>query len=329
VNLLLLGGTQFVGRHLVEGALAEGHDVTLFNRGRTNPGLFDGVEELHGDRDGGLDSLRDRVFDRVIDVSGYVPRVVRQSAELLRDTTEHYTFISTVSVYADFTRTGIDEDAPLATTPDESVEEVTRDTYGPLKALCEEVVRATYGHRCTIIRPGIVAGPFDDTDRFTYWCLRGARDGDMVAPDEPARPVQYIDARDLAVFVLSLTEERSHGVFNVVGPGREPVGWERFLAACLEVGKGGAELHWVPEQVLSDSDTKLGKELPLYAPRALPGFATVDTDRAIAAGLDFSPLERSIEDTLRWANEEKLEATVGLTAEREAEILEALRRSRL
>jgi 2'-hydroxyisoflavone reductase len=329
VNLLLLGGTNFVGRHLVEHALAEGHDVTLFNRGRTNPGLFPQVEEVHGDRDGGLDSLRDRTFDRVIDLSGYVPRVVGQSAELLESATEHYTFISTVSVYADFTKTGIDEDAPLATTPDESVEEDTRDTYGPLKALCEDVVRATYGHRCTIVRPGIVVGPFDDTDRFTYWCLRAARDGDMVAPDEPGRPVQFIDAGDLARFVLRQTAERSHGVFNVVGPDREPVDWARFLAACLEVGEGGAELRWVPERVLSDAGTKLGKELPLYAPRTMPGYATVDTDRAIAAGLEFSALERTIEATLGWATEEKLEPSVGLTAAREAEILEALRRSRL
>jgi 2'-hydroxyisoflavone reductase len=329
VHLLLLGGTNFVGRHLVDRALADGHEVTLFNRGRTNPGLFKDVEELHGDRDGDIDALSDRTFDRVVDLSGYVPRVVKQSVELLKESTEHYTFISSVSVYADFSKTGIDEDAPLGTMPDEGVEEVTRGTYGPLKALCEELVRSTYGHRCTIIRPGVVAGPHDDTDRFTYWCLRASRGDDMVAPDDPARPVQFVDARDLAAFVLRLTRERSHGVFNVVGPAKERLSWERFLDTCLEVGGGGAKLHWVPERVLRDSDTKLGKELPLYVSRSSPGGATVDSDRAIAAGLQFSPLERSIRDTLRWAEEEKLQPSVGLTPEREAELLEALRRSRL
>ncbi|MGH2697792.1 MAG: NAD-dependent epimerase/dehydratase family protein [Actinomycetota bacterium] len=329
MRLLFLGGTKFVGRHFVTRALADGHDVTIFNRGRTNPGLFDDVEELHGDRDGGLEPLDGRSFDRVVDVSGHVPRVVKQSAEMLKDATEHYTFISSVSVYADFTTTDIDEDAPLATTPDQGVEEITRDTYGPLKALCEEVVRSTYGHRCTIVRPGIVAGPFDDTDRFTYWCVRGSRDGHMVAPDDPGRPVQFIDARDLSAFTLQLTEETAHGVFNAVGPGVEPLSWERFLEACVAVGRGRAELQWVPEQVLHDAGVKLGRELPLYAPRDLPGFATVDHERAIAAGLEFSPLEHSIQETLKWATEEGREPSVGLTPEREAEILEALRRSRL
>jgi len=329
MQLLILGGTNFVGRHLVERALEEGHAVTLFNRGRTNPGLFEGVEEIHGDRDGGLDLLNGRPFDRVVDVSGYVPRIVRLSAEMLKEATDHYTFISSVSVYADFTTTGIDEDSPVATHPDVGTEAITRDTYGPLKALCEEVVRNVYRERCTIVRPGIVAGPFDDTDRFTYWCIRASKGGDFVAPDDSARPVQFIDARDLAVFTLKASMDLLHGVFNATGPLKDALGWGDFLESCVHVAAGDARPVWVPERVLRDAEVNLGGELPLYAPRDHPGFATVDCGRAIAAGLEFSPLERSIEDTLRWAQDAGHDMTAGMTQEREEEILEALRRSRL
>jgi len=329
MHLLILGGTNFVGRHLVERAIADGHGVTLFNRGRTNPGIFKGIEEVHGDRDGGLDGLNGRTFDRVVDVSGYVPRIVRQSAELLQEATDHYTFISSVSVYADFTTTGIDEASPVATTPDVAVEDITRDTYGPLKALCEDVVRSVYSERCTIVRPGIVAGPFDDTDRFTYWCMRASRSGEFVAPDDAARPVQFIDARDLAAFTLMTSEDSLHGVFNATGPLKEALGWGDFLARCADVGGSDALAVWVPERVLGEAGVDLGRELPLYAPLDKPGFATVDCERAIAAGLEFSPLERSIEDTLTWAREDDHELTAGMTKAREEEILEALRRSRL
>ena len=329
MRFLVLGGTRFVGRHLVELVLDEGHEVILFNRGRTNPGNFDGAEEVHGDRDGGLEGLRGRTFDRVVDVSGYVPRVVRQSAELLRDATEHYTFVSTVSVYADFTTAGLDEDSPLATTADESAEDITDETYGPLKALCEDVVRSVYDEHCTIVRPGIVAGPFDHTDRFTYWCVRASKDGEFVAPGDPGRPVQFIDARDLATFILQASEDSLHGVFNANGPRTEALDWGNFLETCIAVGHGQAEPDWVPERVLRDAGVEIGREVPLYAPMDMPGFATVVSERAMAAGLEFSPLERSIEDTLRWARAERPHLTAGMTPDREKEILEALRRWRL
>jgi 2'-hydroxyisoflavone reductase len=329
MQLLILGGTNFVGRHLAERALADGHSVTLFNRGRTNPGLFEDVEEMHGDRDGGLDPLNGRTFDRVVDVSGYVPRIVRQSAEMLREATDHYTFISSVSVYADFTTTGIDEDAPVAATADAEVEDINRNTYGPLKALCEEVVHSVYRERCTIVRPGIVAGPFDDTDRFTYWCVRPSKGGEFVAPDHSSRPVQFIDARDLAAFTLKASVDLLHGVFNATGPLKDALSWGDFLESCVEVAGGDARPVWVPEQVLRNAEVNLGSELPLYAPLDRPGFATVDCGRAIAAGLEFSPLKRSIEDTLRWARDAGHDLTAGMTQGREEEILEALRRSRL
>ena len=329
MHFLILGGTRFVGRHLVERAIADGHRVTLFNRGHTNPGLFDDVEEVHGDRDGDLELLNGRSFDRVLDVSGYLPRVVRQSAELLLDATDHYTFVSSVSVYADFTTTGIDEDSPVATHPDVGTEDITRDTYGPLKALCEEVVRSVYGERCTIVRPGIVAGPFDDTDRLTYWCVRASRGGDFVAPDDGGRPVQFIDARDLAGFTLKASEDSLHGVFNATGPLKDALSWSDFLESCVAVAASDSRPVWVPERVLREADVNLGREVPLYAPLDHPGFATVDSERAIAAGLEFSPLNRTIGDTLRWAREEDHEPGGGMTKGREEEILEALRRSRL
>jgi 2'-hydroxyisoflavone reductase len=329
MHFLILGGTRFVGRHLVERAIADGHAVTLFNRGHTNPGIFDDVEEVHGDRDGDLELLNGRSFDRVLDVSGYLPRVVRQSAEQLREATGHYIFISSVSVYADFTTTGIDEDSPIATHPDVGTEDITRDTYGPLKALCEEVVRTVYGERCTIVRPGIVAGPFDDTDRFTYWCVRASRGGYFVAPDDGGRPVQFIDARDLAGFTLKASEDSLHGIFNATGPGKDALSWGDFLDSCVQVAASDSRPVWVPERILREADVNLGRELPLYAPRDHPGFATVDSERAIAAGLEFSPLNRTIGDTLKWAREEDHEPAAGMTKGREEEILEALRRSRL
>jgi 2'-hydroxyisoflavone reductase len=191
MQFLILGGTNFVGRHLAERAKADGHGVTLFNRGRTNPGIFEDVEEVHGDRDGGLNLL-------------------------------------------------IDEDSPVATMPDVAVEDVTRDTYGPLKALCEDVVQSVYKERCTIVRPGIVAGPFDDTDRFTYWCVRASKGGEFVAPDDAARPVQFIDARDLAAFTLKASEASLHGVFNATGPQEEAVEWGDLVARCVEAGGSDA-----------------------------------------------------------------------------------------
>ena len=329
MHFLILGGTRFVGRHLVERAIAEGHRVTLFNRGHTNPGIFADVEELHGDRDGDLGSLNGRSFDRVLDVSGYLPRVVRQSAELLQEATDHYTFISSVSVYADFTTTGIDEDSPIATHPDVGTEDITRDTYGPLKALCEEAVRSVYGGRCTIVRPGIVAGPFDDTDRLTYWCVRASKGGDFVAPGDAGRPVQFIDARDLAGFTLKASEDSLHGVFNATGPLKNALSWGDFLGSCIEVSASDSRPVWLPERVLRDAGVNLGRELPLYAPLDHPGFATVDCGRAIVAGLEFSPLDRTIEDTLKWVREAGHEPTAGMTKGREEEILEALRRSRM
>ena len=217
VKLLVLGGTRFVGRHLVEAALARGHEVTLFNRGN-HPEVFPEVEGLIGDRDGDLGALENRTWDAALDTSGYVPRLVRDSAERLRDAVGHYTFISTVSVYPDTLPPHADEDARVRGLEDPLTEEVTNGTYGGLKVLCEEAVREIYGARSLVIRPGLVVGPYDPTDRFTYWPVRVAEGGEVLAPGVPEAPVQFIDARDLAAWTLGMIEGRETGTYNAVSP---------------------------------------------------------------------------------------------------------------
>src|SRR5262245_13833200 len=194
----MIGGTWFLGRHIVDSAIARGHDVTLFNRGRHNADLFSDVEKLHGDRDGELDVLRGRTWEAVIDTCGYVPRVVRASAELLKEAVEHYTFTSSMSVYADTSSKGLDETTPVGTLEDETVEQVTGETYGPMKALCEKLIEEIYPRRSSFVRAGLIVGPYDYIDRFTYWVRRIARGGDVLAPGDPESPIQIIDARDLA-----------------------------------------------------------------------------------------------------------------------------------
>ncbi len=208
MKLLVLGGTVFLGRHLVEAATARGHSVTLFNRGQHNPELYPEVEKLRGDRDSDLSALQGRRWDAVIDTCGYLPRAVRASAELLADAVDHYTFISSISVYADFHTPAMDESAPVGTLADETVEEVTGETYGPLKALCEQAAERALPGRVLNIRPGLIVGPHDPTDRFTYWPVRVARGGEVLAPGRPHVPVQVIDGRDLAEWTVRMVEAR-------------------------------------------------------------------------------------------------------------------------
>src|SRR6266487_2610867 len=215
MRILVLGGTQFLGRHFVEAALRGGHEVTLFNRGRTRPQLFPGAEHRRGDRDGDLRSLAGGKWDAVVDTSGFVPRVVQQSAQLLRSRVGRYLFVSSVSVYADFSRPGVDEDAPVARLEEETEDHRSR-AYGALKALCEETVRETYGAHTTIVRPGLIVGPWDPTGRFTYWPVRIADGGRVLAPEPRDAPVQVIDARDLAEWCLHLLERDVEGTFNAV-----------------------------------------------------------------------------------------------------------------
>jgi len=328
MKLLILGGTVFVGRHLVEAALAGGHEVTLFNRGQHNAALFPDVEKLRGDRTAGSDglaSLRGRRWDAVVDTAGYVPRVVRAAAELLADSVGHYTFISTISVYADFSRPGIDESAAVGTIEDETTEEVTGDTYGPLKALCERAAEeAMPGHVLTV-RPGLIVGPHDPTDRFTYWPHRVARGGDVLAPAPPGNQVQFIDARDLAAWTLRMVEAGVAGVYNATGPDYTLTMGD-VLGACKSVSGSDARFVWAGESFLLEEGVEPWMGLPLWIPEqddSMRGLDAVDCHKAIGAGLTFRPLAETVRDTLAWDATRPSDAVrgAGLSLERETELL--------
>lgn len=295
MRLLVLGGTVFLGRHVVEAALAEGHQVTIFTRGRTNPDLFPQVERLRGDRDGDLGALTGREWDRVVDTSGYVPRVVRQSAELLRDAVGRYVLVSSVSVYADLARPP-DETSAVAELDDPRSEDVERD-YGALKAACERLVEEVYGERATIVRPGLIVGPHDPSGRFTYWPRRIAAGGDVLAPGRPHAPVQVIDARDLAAWLVRLD---AGGVYNVTGrPGALTFG--ELLEACRAVAGSDAQLVWAADDRLIAAGVEPWTELPLWLPGdEHAGLQRTNVSRALAAGLRLRPIEETIRDTLAW-----------------------------
>jgi 2'-hydroxyisoflavone reductase len=300
MRLLILGGTVFLGRHVVTDALERGHDVTLFHRGRTARGLYPAAEEVLGDRDGGLDVLQGRTWDAIVDTSGFVPRLVGDSARL---DAGHYTFVSSGSVYADHSRPGIDEDAPLATLDDPSSEDVA-SYYGELKALCEAEVANAFPQRAAIVRSGLIVGPYDPTNRFTYWVTRIAEGGRVLAPEPRDQPVQVIDGRDLAGWMLDLAQRRTAGTFNAVG---DPLPMEDLLEAIRAATGSDADLVWLPEQRLLDAAVEPWEELPLWlAPAADPQhaeFLNVSNERAVAAGLRLRPLAETISATLEWARE--------------------------
>lgn len=324
MHILILGGTAFLGRALAEAALARGHRLTLFNRGQSNPDLFPEAEKLRGDRTTDLSALRGKQWDVVIDTCGYVPRVVRQSAELLADSAAHYTFISTLSVYSDLSQAGIDERAPVGVLADETVEEVTGETYGPLKALCEQEVERALPGRALIIRPGLIVGPHDPTDRFTYWPHRVAEGGEVLAPGRPERGVQFIDVRDLAEWTLRMAEAKREGVFNAdSAPGAATMG--ELLHQCRTVSGGDAQVTWVGEQFLLQQKVAPWGEMPVWIPESDPmsgGFFSISVQRAVEAGLALRPLGETVRATLDWDKARPEHAwRAGLTREREAQLL--------
>lgn len=324
MDLLIIGGTRFLGRALVEAAVQFGHGVTLFNRGQTNPDLYPELERLTGDRDGGLDALKGRRWDAVIDTCGFVPRLVRDSAGLLAVAVDHYTFISSINAYRDASVVGIDESAPLARMEDESVEEITGDTYGPLKVLCEEAITEAMGGRALHVRSGLIVGPHDPSDRFTYWPHRVEKGGEILAPGDREAPVQFIDVRDSAEWTLRAIEARLTGPFNVTGPDyRLPM--EQFLTTCQQVGGSDAAFTWVSDAFLLENEVAAYTEMPLWVPAEFAGFSTVNVDRATSAGLTFRPLEETIYDTLEWraTRPEDYQWRSGLAPEREEELLQA------
>lgn len=322
MRILIIGGTRFVGRALVEAGLTRGHELTLFHRGQTNPDAFPEVERILGDRDGGLSALGDRTWDAVIDTCGYVPRIVRASAEALRGRVDLYAFISTISVYQEGTGP-FDEASPLATLADPTTEEITGETYGGLKVLCEEAVHEVFSDRALIVRPGLIVGPHDPTNRMTYWIQRMAQGGDVLAPGGPQQPVQFIDAYDLAVFTLDHVEKMTRDVFNATGP---RLGFGEFLAACAEAAGTAPHLHWASDAFLAEQGVGAWMEMPLWMPGPVAETSLVTRiDHAVAAGLRFRPLVETLRDTLKWVQSlDTPPGQAGMAPEREQELLKAL-----
>jgi 2'-hydroxyisoflavone reductase len=326
LSILILGGTGFIGPHMVREALRRGHEVSLFNRGRTNKGLFPDLKLYEGDRDNGLQSLEGGKWDAVVDNSGYVPRHVEDSARLLSPVISHYLYISTISVY-DISPAPISEDSPLATMADETAEEVTAETYGPMKALCEQRVLTEAGaDRTTVLRPTYICGPGDRTDRYTYWPVRSMRGGEMLWPGTPDDDIQIIDVRDLAIFTIDCLEQRIHGIFNTVTPLRS-FKMGDLLDDSLAVTDADMTPVWVNKDFIAENKVAADNGLPIWeAPDSeYASFTLVDGSRAAAAGLKNRPTRETARDTIAWwrslpdARRESLRA--GLSAGKEAEFL--------
>jgi len=334
LNILILGGTGFTGPFQVAYALARGHQVTLFNRGkRPSPEWPGEVEQLHGDRNtGDLKALAGRKWDVCIDNPTSLPFWVRDAAKVLKGNVGHYMFISTISVYADGSKPGMTEDAPLAAykgkdamaETQESLRADIENLYGPLKALSEAEVRKHFGERSTIVRPGYIVGPRDETDRFTYWPLRVAQGGEMLVPGDGLDPIQIIDGRDLGEWMIRLAEAKAYGVFNAVGPDYN-LTTDAMIYGCQAVTANGIELTHVSPQFVDQQKV----DLPIWVPREgnpYAGYGSVSNARALAAGLTLRPLATTVADLLDWFHalpaERQAKPRAGISREREAELLQ-------
>ncbi len=324
MKILVIGGTRFVGRAFVEEAVRRGHDITLFHRGNVEPDDLVEVEHLHGDRDGGLHVLSGRRWDAALDVCAYVPRHVRELAEVIGESVTHYTFVSTLSVY-DPLPVGANETASMFEPPSPGTEEVTNETYGPLKVACEQEAQNHFDGRLLIIRPGYIVGPHDYSDRFTYYVRRAAAGGEMLAPGPPDEPLQVVDVRDLAQFMLARVEARDVNDYGVVGPG-ERVTMKDLLETARDVASADTTFTWASHEFLSgrpDAETAF----PMWHPDE-PGAHTFDASKAISAGLHHRPLKETCADTLAWdRGRGSPPLRAGLSGDEERKLLAAWRSS--
>ena len=333
LKVLILGGTGFIGPHFVRVLGDAGHTLTLFNRGKRDREAKPGVEQLLGDRNGQIDALKGRDWDVVIDNSGYTPKQVKATADLLKGHVKQYIFISSVAVYADFKRKGIDEDYPLAKLKGDNTDEVTGESYGPLKVLCEQVVEAAYGKQATNIRPSYIAGPGDPTDRFTYWPWRVSRGDEMLAPGAPSDPFQFIDVRDLADFMRVCVEKGVSGAYNLCNPAGS-VTMGSLLETSRKVTGADTKFVWASAEFLEKNEIigekAQGNYMPIWqsAESEDAGIVLCESKRAEKKGLKFRSLETTIKDTLEWQKgrpEDRQKLRAGLTAEQEADLLAKLR----
>lgn len=335
MNFLVIGGTIFVGRHFIEAALARGHAVSLFHRGKHSPDLFPDVPRFLGDRtkeDDVANLVRQLAengqhFDAIVDTCGYFPRAVRLTAERLVPFADAYCFISSISVYADFAQASLDEAAPVGTLADETVEQVTGETYGPLKALCEQAVEAAFPGRTLNVRPGLIVGPHDPTDRFTYWPHRVAQGGRILAPESPGVPTQFIDARDLAEWTVRMLERNKTGIYNATGPDYDLTLGD-VLETCRAESGSDAEFVWAAAEVLKQHEVAPWSELPLWVPTEgdTAGLNRVSVAKAAADGLTFRSLSQTVHDTLVWDRTRPQESSfrATLAPEKEQAVLAAM-----
>jgi len=333
LRLLILGGTGFTGPHQVRYAVARGHTVTVFNRGRRQADLPDSVEHLVGDRNDDLESLRGREWDVVIDNPTTLPNWVRLAGDLLKDAADQYIFISTISVYSDNSRPGMDETTPVAiyegeTDPFQLTIQDAGRFYGALKALSEREAAYWFPGRATIIRPGLIVGPGDETDRFTYWPARIDRGGEVLAPGTPDDPTQVIDARDLAEWTIRMAENGEVGVFNATGPNQpRPIG--EMLTGIRDAIGSNATFTFADQSFLAEQQVRAWSNMPVWVPASpeMAGFMRVSVARAVAKGLTYRPLAETARATLEYHKsrpaERQQELRAGLTPEREREVLEA------
>jgi 2'-hydroxyisoflavone reductase len=330
-KILILGGTGFLGPHIVTAARARGHTVTLFNRGKTHPGLFPDVEKLQGDRNGHLEALANRAWDAVIDPSGYTPRQVKASAELLAPSVHHYVFISTISVYAKDDVASADEASPVAVLADPTSEDPSPASYGALKALSERAAEAAMPGRVTNVRPGLIIGPGDMTGRFTHWPTRLADGGEVLAPGDGTTPVQYVDARDLGAWLVRVVEDGAFGTMNALGP-TPATTMRAVLEACNRALGDKARLTWVDAAFLAAHGVEGWSDLPMWIDNQgeFAGFGTRQNAKAVRAGLTFRPIEDTARDTLAWLatlpDDERAKArSSGIKRDKEASVLAAWR----
>jgi len=324
MDVLLLGGPLFLGRHLIDALVDRGHSVTMLNRGQTNPELYPDVERLVGDRRTDMSALKGRSWDAAVDTSAYFPGDVRRTMDALGDDVGHYTFVSTISVYADESTPGTDETAEVGHIDDPETEELTGESYGPLKALCEAAAEAALPGRVANVRPGLIVGPHDPSDRFTYWVRRMARGGDVLAPRRQDMPVQIIDVRDLAEWIVRLAEAGTSGVFNATGPAT-PHRFDAVLDACRDAAATDSRIEWVDEAWLLEQNVAPWMELPLWLPAGAgyDGLSQVNVSRAVDAGLSFRSLADTCGATLAWdRTRDGAGMEAQLSPEREGELLQ-------
>jgi 2'-hydroxyisoflavone reductase len=337
MKILIIGGTKFLGRHLVNAALKNGHEVTLFNRGRKySDDEIETVEQIHGDRNSDLDKLDGRRWDAVIDTCGYLPQTVKMSAEFLRDAVNQYVFISSGSVYADVSRPNYDETTKIAQLNEQQKKEVEKidpkgeltgpvlgEYYGALKALCEQEAEKAMPGRALNVRAGMIVGAFDPTDRFTYWVMRAAKGGKILAPGTPENFIQLIDASDLSKWIIKMIEKNETGIYNATSKPFE-LTFGKMLGEIKTASRSDAEFVWVSEEFLNHEKVAPWSEMPFYLSESneeIKNFLTMNVDKALEKGLRFRPLSDTIRETLNWRQTKSDELKAGITAEREAELL--------